>query len=101
SPNSEKLDSPMHYICEGDKIYMDVASMVKALREKNPEMKNQAVQDAFDHMEIDFSEGLASFPKTMYPGMVLEDPNFSFKTEIVASEMSFHTTVTGRQVVAR
>lgn len=101
SPNFENLDYPMNYICEGDKIYMDVASMMKAMMEKNPEMKNQAVQDAFDHMEIDFSEGFASFPKTMYPGMVLEDLNFSFKTEIEASEMSFHTTVTDRQVVAR
>src|SRR5690606_29155348 len=82
SPNFDDIVYPMNYICDGDMLYMDIASMMKAMMEKNPEMKNKAVQDAFNNMEIDFSKGFASFPKTMYPGMKLEDLDFSFKTKI-------------------
>lgn len=101
SSHFEDMTYPMNYICEGDKIYMDIASMMKAMMEKNPGMKNQAVMDAFNNMEIDFNDGFASFPKTMYPGMVLDDLRFSFKTNVGSSEMSFNTYVTDRQVIAR
>src|SRR5690606_21705222 len=101
SSHFEDMTYPMNYICEGDKIYMDIASMMKAMMEKNPTMKNQAVMDAFNNMEIDFNDGFASFPKTMYPGMVLDDLRFSFKTNVGSSEMSFNTHVTDRNVMAR
>lgn len=101
SPNFEDLTYPMNYICDGDMIYMDIGSMMKAMMEKNPEMKNQAVQDAFNNMEIDFDNGFASFPKTMYPGMVLDDLSFSFSTKVGTSEMAFRSQVTDRQVLAR
>lgn len=101
SPHFEDIAYPMNYICEGDKIYMDIASMLKAMMEKNPDMKNEAVRHAFNKMEIDFNDGFASFPKTMYPGMLLDDLRFSFKTNVGDSEMSFDAHVTGRQVLAR
>lgn len=37
----------------------------------------------------------------MYPGMELEDLNFSFKTNVGTSEMSFNAFVSDRQVVAK
>lgn len=97
----DDISYPMNYICDGDKIYMDIASMMKAMMEKNPDMKNQAVQDAFENMEINVDEGFASFPKSMYPGMELENLSFSFKTSVAGNEMSFQTTVSERQVVAK
>lgn len=101
SPNFNDLSYSMNYICDGDMLYMDIASMMKAMMEKNPEMKNESVQDALKNVEMDFSNGFASFPKEMYPGMALEDLSFSFKTKAGASEMSFHAEVTDRQVVAK
>lgn len=101
SPHFESLIYPMNYICDGEMLYMDIASMMKAMMEKNPEMDNKVVRDAFDKMEIDFSDGFASFPKTMYPGMLLDDLNFSFKTQVGANEMAFKTTVSDRQVVSK
>lgn len=97
----DDISYPMNYICDGDKIYMDIAFMMKAMMEKNPDMKNQAVQDAFENMEINVDEGFASFPKSMYPGMELENLSFSFKTSVAGNEMSFQTTVSERQVVAK
>lgn len=101
SKSFEDISYPMNYICDGDKIYMDVASMMKAMMEKNPEMQNQAVQEVFNNIEIDVDEGFASFPKSMYPGMQLEDLNFSFKTNVAGNEMSFRTVVSERQVLAK
>lgn len=101
SPSFENLIYPMNYICDGEMLYMDIASMMKAMMEKNPEMNNKAVQDVFNKMEIDFSNGFASFPKTMYPGMKLDELDFSFKTQVGSSEMAFKTTVSDRQVVSK
>lgn len=101
SPNFDDLVYSMNYICDGDMIYMDIASMMKAMMENNPETKNAAVQDALQNIEMDFSNGFASFPKKMYLGMELEDLSFSFKTKAAGSEMSFQTVVTNRQVVAK
>src|SRR5690606_12468830 len=100
SPNFNDLTYRMNYICDGDMLYMDIASMMKAMMEKKPEMKNESEQDARKNVEMDFSNGFASFPNEMYPGMALEDLSFSFKPKVGASDMSFQTVVTGRQVAA-
>ena len=92
----------MRYICDDNKIYMDIGSMMKAMMESNPELQqSKEAQDALANTEIDFEGGFASFPKTMYPGMKLEDLSFSFKTNAGAGEMSFNTVVSDRQVVAK
>src|SRR5690606_3433671 len=101
SPNFNDLTYRMNYICDVDMLYMDIASMMKAMMEKKPEMKIESVQDALKNVEMDFSNGFASFPKEMYPGMALEDLSFSFKTKVGVSEMSFQTVVTDRQVVGK
>ena len=100
SPNFDNLVYTMNYICDGDMLYMDISAMMKAMMENNPELENESVQEAMQNMEMDFSNGYASFPKKMYPGMELEDLSFSFKTKSGPSEMSFQTVVTDRQVVA-
>lgn len=91
----------MNYICDGEMMYMDMASMMQAMMENNPEMKSEAAQNVIKNTEIDFSNGFAAFPKKMYPGLLLEDLSFSFKTNTGAAEMSFNTLVTDRQVLAR
>lgn len=101
SPTFGELIYPMNYICDGDRLYMDIASMMKAMMENNPEMKTESVQSVLKDSEIDMSNGFASFPKTMYPGMKLEDLSISFKTKVANGEMSFHTTVTERQVISK
>ncbi|GEM_PF-1097387 len=101
SPQFDDMAYSMNYICDGDMLYMDIASMMKAMMEKNPEMKNQSVQEALKNVEMDFSNGFASFPKKMYPGMELDDLSFSFKTKAGSSEMSFQTVITDRQVIAK
>lgn len=100
SSNFDDLVYTMNYICDGDMLYMDISAMMKAMMENNPEMEKEGVQEAMQNMEIDFSNGYASFPKKMYPGMELDDLSFSFKTKSGPSEMSFETVVTDRQVVA-
>src|SRR5690606_32275496 len=102
TPETGEMSYQMNYVCEGDRIYMDMGSMMKALMENNPELAgNKEAQEALSNMEIDFENGFASFPKTMYPGLKLEDMNFSFKTSAGMGEMSFHTLVSDRQVLAK
>jgi hypothetical protein len=91
----------MNYICDEDMIYMDIASVMKAMMDKNQQLNTKAAQEAIENMEMNFNDGYASFPKTMYPGMELDDLHFSFKTSAGGSEMSFETVVSDRQVVAR
>src|SRR5690606_10686901 len=46
--SSSELDEMvyrMNYICDGEMLYMDIASMMKAMMEKNPEMKNRNVPE--------------------------------------------------------
>ena len=102
TPETGEMSYQMNYVCEGDRIYMDMGSMMKALMENNPELAgNKEAQEAISNMEIDFENGFASFPKTMYPGLKLEDMNFSFKTSAGMGEMSFQTLVSDRQVLAK
>lgn len=101
TPQFGNLDYEMSYVCDGDKIYMDVGAMMKALMKNNPDMKNTQVQEAMKNVDINFDNGFASFPKKMYPGMELDNLNFSFKTKAASGEMSFHVLVTDRQVVSR
>ncbi|MBL1407849.1 TapB family protein [Sphingobacterium faecale] len=101
TPHFGALSYTMNYICDGDMIYMDIASMMQAMMENNPEMKTEAVQNVLKNTTIDVDKGFASFPKKMYPGMKLEDLNFSFKTKAGSNEMSFQTVVTDRQVVGK
>src|SRR5690606_9503771 len=85
-----EMSYQMNYVCEGDRIYMDMGSMMKAMMENNPELRdNKEAQEVLTNMEIDFENGFASFPKTMYPGLKLEDLDFSFKTKTGAGGMSF------------
>jgi len=100
SPHFEDLVYIMNYICDGDMLYMDIAAMMKAMMDKNPELQKEGVQEAMQNVALDVSDGFASFPKKMYPGMQLEDLRFSFKTRSGPSEMSFETVITDRQVVA-
>lgn len=101
TPKMGNLTYTMKYICDDGMIYMDIASMMQAMMENNPELKSEGVKEVLKNSEIDFSKGFASFPKTMYPGMELENLSFSFKTKAGGSEMSFQTEVTDRVVVAR
>lgn len=101
SPSFGHLNYTMNYICDGDMIYMDIAAMMQAMMENNPEMKTEMVQNTLKNTEIDFSKGFASFPKKMYPGMMLEDVDISFKTKVANGEMSFNTRVTERQVISK
>lgn len=102
TPKLGDMSYQMRYICDGNKIYMDIGSMMKAMMENNPELKqSKEAKDALANTEIDFEGGFASFPKTMYPGMKLEDLSFSFKTNAGAGEMSFNTIVSDRQVIAK
>lgn len=97
------LNYQMKYVCDGDKIYMDIGAMMQALMENNPEMKkhNKDAQKAIKNIEFNIDNGFASFPKKMYPGMKLDDLSFSFKTKAGTSEMSINSTVTDRQVIAK
>jgi cell division protein ZapA (FtsZ GTPase activity inhibitor) len=101
SPNFDNITYSMNYICDEDMIYMDIASVMKAMMDKNQQLNTKAAQEAIENMEMNFNDGYASFPKTMYPGMELDDLHFSFKTSAGGSEMSFETVVSDRQVVAR
>lgn len=103
TPHSGNLSYEMNYVCEGDKIYMDMGAMMKAMMENNPELKNQneEARAAMENIEMDFSKDFASFPKRMYPGMELDDLTFTFKTHSSQGEMSFNTVINNRQVVAR
>jgi len=102
TPELGDISYQMRYICDGNKIYMDMGSMMKAMMENNPELRqSKEAQDAIANTEMDFEGGFASFPKTMYPGLELEDLNFSFKTHSAGGEMSFNTVVTDRQVIAK
>ncbi len=100
TPSLGNLDYATNYICDGGMIYMDIADMMKAMMENNPELKNKNIKTIKD-VKIDFDNGFASFPKKMHPGMKLDDLSFSFKTEAGGGEMAFQTVVTNRQVVAR
>lgn len=102
-PHSGSIAYQMNYVCDGDKLYMDIGAMMKAMVDNNPEIRqqNQELQEALSNMEINFENGFASFPKHMYPGMKLDDLYFSFKTKSGSSEMVFQTQVTERQVVAK
>lgn len=97
------MEYQMKYVCEGDKIYMDMGAMMKAMMENNPDLKDQEkeVQEAISDVEIDYESSFASFPKRMHTGMKLDDLNFSFKTEATSSEMSFQTNISERQVIAK
>lgn len=99
---SGEMSYRMNYVCEGDRIYMDMGSMMKAIMENNPELGgNKEAQEFISNMEVDFENGFASFPKTMYPGLKLDDLDFSFKANAGAGEMSFQTLVSDRQVLAK
>lgn len=101
SPEYEDIQYPMNYICQGDMIYMDVSSMAKAMMGNSPMGNNSEAKKALENMKMDFSEGFASFPKKMHPGMKLKDLKFSFTTQVAGNEMSFQSTITDRQVIKR
>lgn len=101
SPHFDDLQYQMNYICDRDMIYLDIASLMKAMMENNPELKNKTTQNALKNTEINFNEGFASFPKKMHPGMKLEDLNFSFKTKSMNAEIGFNSIVDNRQVVTK
>lgn len=103
TPSLGDLTYQLKYICDGDKIYMDIGAMMQAMMENNPELKkqNKDVKKALANTEINFDNGFASFPKKMYPGLKLEDLSFSIKTNAGTNEMFVNSTITDRQVIAK
>lgn len=103
TPHFGDIEYTANYVCDGDRFYMDMGAMLKAMMENNPEVAKQdkSIQDQLKNIEMEFSDSFASFPKKMHPGMVLDDFEFSFKTKAGTAEMSFQALVTDRQVVAR
>lgn len=101
SPNFEDIAYSMVYICDGDQIYMDIASMMKAMMEKNPALNEKRLQESLNNLDFEIDQGFASFPKKMYPGMKLEDLSFGFTANVAGNEMAFRTLVVDRQVLSR
>lgn len=101
SKEFEDINYQMNYICDGDMIYMDIASMIKAMMGNQPALNNAETKDALNNLKFDFNDGYASFPKKMHPGMKLKDLKFSFSSQVANSQMTFESVVSDRQVIKR
>lgn len=94
----------MQFKCAGDKMYMDFGSMIKqAMQQAGQEgADNAVIQRALDNTEIGFSDGFMDFPKSMYPGQVLQDVSISINSSPTPQfSVEMVSTLTDRKVVAK
>lgn len=94
----------MQFKCAGDKMYMDFGSLIKQAMQKAGQEgdDNAAIQRAMDNTEIGFSDGFMDFPKSMYPGQVLQDVSVSIKSSPTPQfSIEMVSTLTDRKVVAK
>jgi hypothetical protein len=94
----------MQFKCAGDKMYMDFGSLIKqAMQQAGQEgADNASIQRALDNTEIGFSDGFMDFPKSMYPGQVLQDVSVSINSSPTPQfSIEMVSTLTDRKVVAK
>ncbi len=94
----------MQFKCAGDKMYMDFGSLIKqAMQQAGQEgADNASIQRAMDNTEIGFSDGFMDFPKSMYPGQVLQDVSVSINSSPTPQlSIEMVSTLTDRKVIAK
>src|SRR5699024_800593 len=100
--NGEDFMLDFKYVCEGDKLYMDVGEMMKSIVANNPDLKKYMKDEKSKEMELDLKNGYVTFPKQLFPGLELDDMSFSFNTSIEGSgKMSLQVEGVDRIVEAR
>lgn len=99
--DGQNYDMEMQYVCEGNKIYLDVAEMMKSLIQNNPDLKKH-IEPSEVKTKLDLKNGYAVFPKQLFPGLELDDVNFSFANEIAgAGKMEITVNQVDRIVEAK
>lgn len=101
---NEEHDLIMHYVCEGDKVYMDVGAMFKSILAENPDLGQYMDQSVLEKPEVslDLDNGFAKIPKILFPGLELEDLSYSFSASLAGlSKIKFGLSVVDRIVVDR
>lgn len=102
--DGEGNEFDMQFKCAGDKLYMDFGSLINQAMQKAGQSNadNASIQRALDNTEIGFSDGFMEFPKSMYPGQLLEDVSVTIKTSPTPQiSMEIFSDLTGRKVLAK
>src|SRR5699024_3636443 len=100
--NGEDFMLDFKYVCEGDKLYMDVGEMMKSIVANNSDLKKYMKDEKSKEMALDLKNGYVTFPKQLFPGLELDDMSFSFNTSIEGSgKMSIQVEGVDRVVEAR
>lgn len=100
--NGEDFVLDFKYVCEGDKLYMDVGETMKSVVANNPDLKKDIDDAKSKEISIDLNNGYVTFPKQLFPGLKLDDMSFSFNTSIEGSgKMSLQVEGVDRIVEAR
>lgn len=91
-----------NYICDADKIYMDLSPLMQTIAKNASDLNSQQKEGQTSiNTEINYEKNYLSFPKNMYVGMKLDDFLLSFSLKSGSTEMTFQTEFTNRQVISK
>lgn len=102
--DEEGNEFDMQYKCAGDKMYMDFGSLINQAMQKagQGDGDNENIQRVIDNTEIGFSDGFMDFPKSMYPGQLLDDVSVTIKSSPTPQvSMEVFSELTDRKVIAK
>lgn len=102
SLNNQEIE--MKYMCTDDKFYIDFSATMKDILKKmgKDNESNEMFQNVMNNTEIDLSEGYMAIPKSLYPGMILDEVKFSLKTSLGSGmEMVVQSNLVDRFVTKR
>lgn len=98
------IEIALKYVCDGDNFYIDMSAMYEQIMQQMPTESggNSApIKEAMESAEFNVSDGFTAIPKTLYPGMKLDDASFSFTMNTSGMAMVMNSEVTDRVVVAK